>query len=49
MLQEFLKKEKARLSSIIDDLEALAEVGPLSTQEIELKKSVQCEDCKPTP
>jgi hypothetical protein len=32
-----LKKEKARLSSIIDDLEALAEVGPLSTQEIELK------------
>jgi hypothetical protein len=32
-----LKKEKLRLSSIIDDLEALAEVGPLSTQEIELK------------
>jgi mannosylglycoprotein endo-beta-mannosidase len=26
-----------RLSSIIDDLEALAEVGPLSTHEIELK------------
>jgi hypothetical protein len=32
-----LKKEKLRLSSIIDDLEALAKVGPLSTQEIELK------------
>jgi hypothetical protein len=26
-----------RLSSIIDDLEALAEVGPLSTQQIEMK------------
>jgi hypothetical protein len=36
----FLKKEKLRLSSIIDDLEALVEVGPLSAQEIELKKSV---------
>ena len=32
-----LKKEKQRLSSIIDDLEALAEVRPLSMQEIELK------------
>jgi hypothetical protein len=32
-----LKKEKLRLSSIIDDLEALAEVGPLSTHEIEIK------------
>jgi hypothetical protein len=32
-----LKKEKLRLSSIIDDLEALAEVRPLSVQEIELK------------
>jgi hypothetical protein len=32
-----LKNEKLRLSSIIDDLEALAEVGPLSTHEIELK------------
>jgi hypothetical protein len=32
-----LKNEKARLSSIIDGLEALAEVGPLSAQEIELK------------
>jgi mannosylglycoprotein endo-beta-mannosidase len=32
-----LKKEKLRLSSIIDDLEALAEVRPLSMQEIELK------------
>jgi hypothetical protein len=33
----FLKKKKLRLSSIIGDLEALTEVGPLSTQEIELK------------
>jgi hypothetical protein len=33
-----LKNEKARLSSIIDGLEALAEVDPLSAQEIELKK-----------
>jgi hypothetical protein len=32
-----LKKEKLRLSSIIDDLEALAEVGPLSAHKIELK------------
>jgi mannosylglycoprotein endo-beta-mannosidase len=32
-----LKKEKLSLSSIIDDLEALDEVGPLSMQEIELK------------
>ena len=32
-----LKKEKQRLSSIIDDLEALAECRPLSMQEIELK------------
>jgi mannosylglycoprotein endo-beta-mannosidase len=32
-----LKKEKLRLSSIIDDLEALVEVRPLSVQEIELK------------
>jgi hypothetical protein len=32
-----LKKEKQRLSSIIDDLEALAEVSPLSLQQIELK------------
>jgi hypothetical protein len=43
-----LKKEKLRLSSIIDDLEALAEVGPLSTQEIELKKLVQRQDSKPS-
>jgi hypothetical protein len=34
-----LKKEKLRLSSIIDGLEALAEVGPLSTHEIELKNA----------
>jgi hypothetical protein len=32
-----LKKEKLRLSSTIDSLEALAEVRPLSAQEIELK------------
>jgi hypothetical protein len=32
-----LKKEKLRLSSIIDELEALAEISPLPTQEIELK------------
>jgi hypothetical protein len=35
-----LKNEKARLSSIIDGLEALAEVGPLSAQEIELKNQL---------
>jgi hypothetical protein len=32
-----LKKEKQRLSAIIDELEALAEIHPLSTHEIELK------------
>jgi hypothetical protein len=32
-----LKKEKLKLSSIIDGLEAIAEVAPLSEQEIELK------------
>ena len=32
-----LKKEKLRLSSIIDELEALAEVRPLSEHEIEIK------------
>jgi hypothetical protein len=32
-----LIKEKLCLSSIIDDLEALAEIRPLSVQEIELK------------
>jgi hypothetical protein len=32
-----LKKEKLRLSSIIDELEALAAIGPLSTQKIDLK------------
>jgi hypothetical protein len=32
-----LKKEKARLSYIIDNLEALTELRPLSPQEIELK------------
>jgi hypothetical protein len=32
-----LKRKKARLSSVIDDLEVLAEVRPLSPQEIELK------------
>jgi hypothetical protein len=39
---DILKKEKLRLSSIIDDLEALAKVRPLSVQEIELKKPVKC-------
>lgn len=32
-----LKKEKLRLSSIIDELEALAEVRPLSEYEIEIE------------
>jgi hypothetical protein len=32
-----LKNEKLQLSSIIDDIEALAEVRPLTTHEIELK------------
>ena len=32
-----LKKEKPRLSAVIDALEELAEVRPRSTQEIELK------------
>jgi hypothetical protein len=32
-----LKNENSRLSSIIDGLEDLAEIGPLSAQEIELK------------
>jgi hypothetical protein len=32
-----LKKEKARLSTLIDELEAVAEVRPLSPHEIELK------------
>jgi hypothetical protein len=31
------KQEKQRLSTIIDELEALAEVHPLSTHKIELK------------
>jgi hypothetical protein len=34
---DILKKEKLRLSSIIDNLEALVEVRPLLPQEIELK------------
>jgi hypothetical protein len=32
-----LKKEKQRLSSIIDNLEALAEISPLSSQHIDIK------------
>ena len=32
-----LKKEKLRLSSIIDDLEALAEIRALSDLELEIK------------
>jgi hypothetical protein len=35
-----LKKEKLSLSSKIDDLEALAEVRPLATYEIELKSEL---------
>jgi hypothetical protein len=35
-----LKKEKLRLSSLIDGLEAIAEIGPLSEQEIALKNSL---------
>jgi hypothetical protein len=38
-----LKKEKQRLSSVIDDLEALAEVRPLSTQEVKLKNQSNTE------
>jgi hypothetical protein len=38
-----LKKERQRLSSIIDDLEALVEVRPLSTQEIKLKNQSNIE------
>jgi hypothetical protein len=33
----FLKSEKLRLSTLIDDLEALAETRLLSAQEVELK------------
>jgi hypothetical protein len=36
-MAEILKKEKARLSNVIDELEAVAEVRPLSPHEIELK------------
>jgi hypothetical protein len=32
-----LKAEKLGLSSVIDDIEAIAEVRPLTMQEIELK------------
>jgi hypothetical protein len=38
-----LKKQNMRLSSIIDNLEALVEVRPLSTQEIELKNQENTE------
>jgi hypothetical protein len=38
-----LKKQKMRLSSIIDDFEALAEVRLLSTQEIEMKNQANAE------
>jgi hypothetical protein len=38
-----LKKEKLRLSSIIVELEALAEVRPLSRKEIELKSQSNAE------
>jgi hypothetical protein len=42
-LHAFLKKEKLRLSTIIDDLEALAEVPTLSLYEIELKSQSNVE------
>jgi hypothetical protein len=38
-----LKKEKLRLSSIIDELEALAEVRPLSEHEIEIKNHLNAQ------
>ena len=38
-----LKNEKLRLSSIIDELEAFAEIRPLSTQEIDLKNRSNAE------
>src|SRR3954469_12772435 len=38
-----LKNEKLRLTSIIDDLEATAEVRPLTAQEIELKSQSNAE------
>jgi hypothetical protein len=40
MLPVSLKKEKTRVSSIIDDVEALAEIRPLSPHEIELKSQL---------
>ena len=42
-LAGLLKKEKNRMSSIIDELESLAEWRPLSTHEIELKKQSNAE------
>jgi hypothetical protein len=41
-----IKKEKLRLASIIDGLEAFAEVRPLSVQEIELKSQSNAEIAK---
>jgi hypothetical protein len=38
---EILKKQKLRSRSVIDELEALDEVRPLSTYEIEQKKTNQ--------
>ena len=37
MTKKVFQKEKLRISSIIDELEALAEVRPLSEHEIEIK------------
>jgi hypothetical protein len=42
-ITDILKKEKTRLSSIIDDLEVLAEIRPLSPHEIELKSQSNAE------
>ena len=41
-----LKKEKLRLSSIIDDLEALAEIRPLSDLEIEIKSQSNAQSAR---
>jgi hypothetical protein len=39
-----LKREKLYLSNVIDGLEVIMEVRPLSTQEIEQKKMIQRAD-----
>jgi hypothetical protein len=39
----YLKKEKHRIASTIDELEAFAEIRPLTAQEIELKSQSNAE------